>query len=162
MNLFRELHQQAAYPRGHDNPAWRTVDECDDQGHGITQVGLERLPCFGTCPAYVAVIHASGLVEYEGYLHVPRLGPHRGEVNLYDFQRLAQFIAGTQFWEMEHHYDFRNAVVSDGPSSCVLVATESRRKLVSNYLDAGPPELWAIAGLIDLLLLRTEWKPAPA
>ncbi len=26
-------------------------------------------------------------------------------------------------------------------------------------LDAGPPELWAIAGLIDLLLHHTEWEP---
>lgn len=75
-----------------------------------------------------------------------------------EFRRLAQFIAGTRFWDMEAHYDFRDAVVSDAPGSCVLVATASRRKLVGNYADAGPPELWAIAGLIDLLLHGVEWE----
>jgi hypothetical protein len=109
----------------------------------------------------VAVLHASGLVEYTGHMHVARLGDHRGRVNLYDFQRLAQFIAGTRFWELESHYDFRDSVVSDGPGACVMVATHARRKLVGNYMDSGPPELWAIAGLIDLLLHGVEWEPGP-
>jgi hypothetical protein len=158
VNLFAELHRVAECPRGHDLPAWRTIDEFDDQGHGITLVGLERSPCFGECPVYTALIHADGLVEYQGRLYVERLGDHRGKVGQYEFQRLAQFIAGTRFWQMESYYDFRNAVVSDCAAACVLVATPARRKLVSNYADAGPPELWAIAGLIDLLLHRVEWE----
>jgi hypothetical protein len=134
------------------------MDEFEDAGHGITQVGVARSPCFGVCPVYDAVLHSTGLVEYSGRMYVPRVGNHRGQVNLYEFQRLAQFIAATRFWEMESHYDFRDTVVSDAPSSCVLVATASRRKLVGNYMDAGPPELWAIAGLIDLLLHGVEWE----
>jgi hypothetical protein len=134
------------------------MDEFEDAGHGITQVGVARSPCFGECPVYDAVIHAGVVVEYTGRMHVPRLGDHRGRVGQYEFRRLAQFIAGTRFWDMEAHYDFRNAVVSDAPGSCVLVATASRRKLVGNYADAGPPELWAIAGLIDLLLHGVEWE----
>lgn len=135
------------------------MDEYEDTSHGITQVGVARSPCFGECPVYDAVIHATGLVQYTGRLQVPRVGDYRGRVGVYEFQRLAQFIAGTRFWEMESHYDFRNAVVSDAPGSCVLVATTTRRKLVGNYADAGPPELWAIAGLIDLLLHGVEWEP---
>ena len=46
----------------------------------------------------------------------------------------------------------------DAPASCVLAATATRRKLVGNYADAGPPELWAIAGLVDLLLHGAEWE----
>ncbi|SRR5579884_3752756 len=157
-DLFAELHQRAPYPRGREHPAWRTMDEYDDNSHGITQVGVARSPCFGECPVYDAVLHAGGLVEYTGRMYVERVGDHRGRVNRYEFQRLAQFIAGTRFWEMEGHYDFRDAVVSDAPGSCVLVATASRRKLVGNYADAGPPELWAIAGLIDLLLHGVEWE----
>jgi hypothetical protein len=99
------------------------------------------------------------LVEYTGHLYVPRIGDHRGHVDLYEFQRLAQFIATTRFWEMESYYDFRDSVVTDAPAACVMVATESRRKLVSNHMDVGPPELWAIAGLIDLLLLHVKWAP---
>jgi hypothetical protein len=158
MDLFDELHRQVRYPRGEDHPAWRTPDEVDDQSHGITLVGLERLPCFGACPVYTILLHASGLVEYQGLMHVERLGAHRGQGNQYEFQRLAQFIAGTRFWEMESYYDFRDAVVTDSPAACVLVATATRRKLVSNYADSGPPELWAIAGLIDRLVHWVEWE----
>lgn len=157
-DLYEELHAGAVYPRGHDHPAWREMDEFEDTTHGITQVGIARSPCFSECPVYDAVIHASGLVEYTGRMYVPRMGDHRGQAELYDFQRLAQFISGTTFWSMESYYDFRNAVVSDAPGSCVLVATADRRKIVGNYMDAGPPELWAIAGLIDLMLHRVKWE----
>lgn len=162
VDLFAELRRGAAYPRGHDHPAWRTLDEFEDAGHGITQVGVERSPCFGECPVYAAVIHSTGLVEYTGRMYVKRIGDHRGQVGLYEFQRLAQFVAGTTFWEMESYYDFRNASVSDAPASCVLVEAHGRRKLVSSYMDAGPPELWAIAGLIDLLLHGVKWEKRPA
>jgi hypothetical protein len=159
-DLYRELHAGAVYPRGQELPAWRTMDEYEDTSHGITQVGLARSPCFGECPVYDVVIHASGRVEYTGRMHVERLGEHRGQANLYLLRRLTQFIATTRFWEMESYYDFRNAVVTDAPGSCVLVATLARRKLVGNYMDAGPPELWAIAGLVDLLLQSVEWETA--
>ncbi len=158
MHLLTELDQTSQYPRGHDCPAWRTWDETQDDGHGITQIGLERSPCFGECPVYTAVIHASGRVEYEGIMNVPRLGARVGRANLHYFRQLAWFITGTRFWDMESHYDFRDAVVSDAPGTCVLVATANRRKIVSNYADAGPPELWAIAGLIDLVLGSVEWE----
>lgn len=157
MDLLAELHREVQYPRGHEHPAWRTWDEFKDESHGIIHVGLERSPCFGECPVYTALIHSTGLVEYEGRMYVERLGNHRGKVNLYNFQRLAQFIAATRLWQMESYYDFRDAVVSDCPAACVLVATQMRRKIVSNYADSGPPELWAIAGLIDLLLDGAEW-----
>ena len=85
------------YPRGHEHPTWRTIDEYEDESHGITQVGVSRSPCFGECPVYDAVIHASGLVEYTGHIHVKRIGDHRGRISLYKFQRLAQFIAGMRF-----------------------------------------------------------------
>jgi hypothetical protein len=162
VELYAELHKAATYPSDRTHPAWRTWDEYEDASHSIIQIGIERLPCFGECPAYAAVLHATGLVEYTGHVHVGRLGDHCGRVNLYEFHRLAQFIAATRFWEMGSHYDFRDSVVSDGPAACVLVATRARRKLVGNYMDAGPPELWAIAGLIDLLLLRVEWEPRTA
>ncbi len=161
MGLFAELASASQYPRGHDCPAWRTWDEVFCDAHGITQIGLERSPCFGECPVYTAVINASGRVEYHGRMYVPRLGTYTGKISLYEFRCLAQFVSVTRFWEMESYYDFRNSVVTDCAAACVLVATESHRKLVSNYGDSGPPELWAIAGLIDLVLASVEWEQDP-
>ena len=158
MDLLVELGRVSEYPSGYNGPAWRTWDEVFDEGHGLTQIGLQRTACFGECPVYTVIVHASGRVDYHGRMYVPRLGTHTGMVSLPDFQNLAQFIAGTRFWEMESYYDFRDCVVSDCGGACVLVATENRRRLVSNYGNSGPPELWAIAGLIDLLVASVAWE----
>lgn len=158
MELLAELARISQYPHGHDCPAWRTWDDVFSETHGITQIGLERSPCFGECPVYTVILHASGRVEYHGRLYVPRLGTHGGKVSLYEFRCLAQFVARTRFYDMESYYDFRDSVVSDCAGACILVATGGRRKLVSNYGDSGPPELWAIAGLIDLVVASVEWE----
>ena len=160
MGLLAQLHRDAEAPTGHDCPAWRTWDEVYDGRHGVLQVGLERTACFGECPVYTAVIHATGLVEYQGDWHVDRLGEHRGRVSLYDFRCLAQFIQGTDFREMETSYDFSDCVVSDCASAYVMVVTEGRRKVVSNHGNAGPPAPWAIAELIDSVMRGVTWEGA--
>lgn len=157
-DLWAEFRKQSQCQQEPDHSTWRTVEEVEDSTHGIIQVGIARSACFGECPVYDAIVHASGLVEYTGLLYVSRIGDHRAWCRLYEFQRLCQFITNSGFWNMESRYDFRDAAVSDAPGSCVLVATAEQRKLVSNYSDSGPPELWAIAGLIDLLLQGVEWE----
>src|SRR4051794_11943694 len=106
MRRLFELHRETETPPARDCPAWRTWDEVYDEGHGIVLIGLERTPCFGECPAYTALIHAGGRVEYKGEMYVRRKGYHVGKARPYDFRCLAQFIAGTRFWEMESAYDF--------------------------------------------------------
>ena len=158
MRSLSELHRHTEPPTVRPCASWRTWDEVCETGHGVMQIGIERTACFGECPVYSAAIHADGRVEYRGDWYVERMGKHSGKASLYDFHRLAQFIVGTGFWEMETQYDFADSVVTDCPSTYVRVATADRSKIVSSYADSGPPELWAIAGLIDLILHRVEWQ----
>jgi hypothetical protein len=157
MHELSNLHEQEP-PTEWNSAAWRTWDEAYSEEHRIIQVGIERTICYGESSVYSAILHANGQVKYQGDMHVDLLGEHFGKLNEHDFRALAQFIAGTQFWKMESEYDFQNKIVTDFPSTYVLVATTDRRKIVKNYADSGPPELWAIAGLIDFLLQSVEWE----
>ena len=157
MGLLAQLHGETQSPTARDYPQWRTWDEVADEGHGLVQLGLERMPCFGACPVYTAVIHSAGRVEYQGDWHVKRLGNHHGKASRYDFRCLAHFIQSSSFWDLEGSYDFKDCVVTDCASTYVMVATRERKKIVSNYGNAGPPILWAIAELIDSIIRGVTW-----
>src|SRR4051812_38135246 len=66
---------------GHDKPT------------GITEIGLERGVCFGSCPAYTVIIRSDGRVRYNGLFNTPRKGKFTGKVQAYYFNELAEFIA---------------------------------------------------------------------
>ena len=52
-------------------------------------------------------------------------------------------------------------MVTDLSFTYVMAGTQNRRKLVRSYGDSGPPVIWAIATLIDLLLAKTVWEAKP-
>ena len=56
----------------------------------ITEVTLERTPCFGYCPSYKVTLKSDGTIIYEGKKFVQMMGTYKGEV--YNFERLAQLI----------------------------------------------------------------------
>jgi hypothetical protein len=49
----------------------------DDEKDPVV-IGLDRGACYGSCPAYSLVIHASGTVEYIGMSFVKQQGLRRG------------------------------------------------------------------------------------
>jgi len=42
----------------------------------ISEIALERTPCYGRCPSYTLTLRNDGLVEFTGYEHVSPLGRH--------------------------------------------------------------------------------------
>jgi hypothetical protein len=53
-------------------------------------------------------------------------------------------------------------MVTDNPTVYTTVVMDGKRKVVSNYANAGPTKLWAIEQLIDKLLLEAKWDEKPA
>ena len=56
---------------------------------GITEIGLDRGPCFGTCPVFRVVLHRAGSYRYDGVRYVEPLGVKKGTIPGYLFDRLA-------------------------------------------------------------------------
>ena len=47
--------------------------------------------------------------------------------------------------------------VTDNPAAFTTAVIGGKRKVVSNYADAGPSKLWPIEQLIDKILLEATW-----
>ena len=45
-------------------------------------VRLERIGCYGTCPAYTLTVHGDGRVEYDGKNHVKEKGAREGRIEI--------------------------------------------------------------------------------
>lgn len=124
---------------------------------GVTEIGLERGGCFGTCPQYTVRITSDGRVRYYGERYVSRLGTHTGHIPLCCFQPLAELIHDAGVAGFRDSYE--DMSVTDGETTYTLFVIDGKQKLISNYFNTGPAVLWAIEQLIDKLVQETKWDP---
>lgn len=127
----------------------------DAPRHGVTEIGLERTACHGTCPVYTVVLKSDGTFRYLGEENVLRKGKHSGRISTYQFNRLAEFVIESGYLDMQSDYDLPS--VLDFPSTFTTAVVNGKRKLVRNYGDLGPVKLWALQQSIDSLLTEAEW-----
>jgi hypothetical protein len=152
------LHQPITSPTVSEAPV-RIVDGKTDPAHGVSLIGLERTPCFGSCPVYSVTIKSDGAVNYQGEANVERKGKHTGHIDTLKFNRLAEFIREEGFMFLADNYSIP---VTDIPSTYTAVTIDGERKSIKNRGNAGPSKLWAIEQLIDKLVLETEWEEKAA
>jgi hypothetical protein len=136
----------------------RDHKEVDTETTEISEIGLERTPCYGSCPVYTVIIKADGNFRYHGEHYVERKGDHTGKVSVREFNDLAQFIIDTGYMNLDHTY-YR--AITDQATVYTTVVMNGKRQLISNYANAGPPKLWAVEQLIDKLLLESQWDHEP-
>ena len=124
----------------------------------ITEVGLERGQCFGNCPAFTIVIRSDGVVRYEGVKFVDRIGKYSGKVEVSDLLPLFEFIASSDYMDLEEKYSKpRNGSTHGAAAYFTMVGFNGGRKIVSRQADTGPINLWAIEELIAGFLAKVKW-----
>jgi hypothetical protein len=127
----------------------------------ITQIVLERTPCFGVCPVYKLTIHRSGKVQYEGKAHVWEEGSQTRRISAEDFRKLVSKIEEIDFFSLRDRYDGKNpdgsgVTVTDLPTRKTSVTRGNRTKTVENYFR-GPKGLKELEDLIDEVAKSAEW-----
>lgn len=123
----------------------------------ITEITLERTPCYGTCPVDKTVLRSDGTAEYTGTRHVTRKGSFKGKVGGVEFQKLAKLLAKKKFFDLKDRYD---APITDNPTIITTVVRGGKAKKVSNYANAAPKELEGIEKKIIEVMEKIEWKKA--
>jgi hypothetical protein len=123
--------------------------------HGVTQIGIERSACYGTCPVYTFVLNRDGTFRYKGEAFVERMGMFTGSVSVYEFNRLAQYMKDFGFMELRDGY---GAPGDDGDTVFTMVVMNGTRKVVMDHSGFGPSKLWAMEQLIDHILLYAKWN----
>jgi hypothetical protein len=122
--------------------------------HGISEIGLERTGCFGTCPAYTFVIANNGKCRYEGGKFAKLEGKKTGRVSVIEFHRLAELLLRIQYFSLQDEY---TAMITDLPSVYTTAVLNGKRKTIDDYAGLGPAELWAVEQLLDGILTRVKW-----
>jgi hypothetical protein len=123
---------------------------------GITEIALERTPCYGFCPTYTLRMAADGSVEYYGQANVPRVGHHRGKLDPQSFRELALLALDLGFFEMADDYD---CLVTDNPTVYVSVTRDGAKKTIRHYavFHTGPPRLRLFEEAVDQYAAHIEW-----
>jgi hypothetical protein len=132
--------------------------EVESTNHGITEIGIERSGCFGTCPMYIFIVKSDGTFHYKGDKYVERTGEFSGTIPIWQFHELGQFIRDSGYMGFEDQY---SRAGTDDPTVYTSVVMNGKRKVISNYANAGPTTLWAIEHLIDDLMTKAEWRQRP-
>jgi len=149
-----DRYESSVTNRYREVDASRSYEEIEANDHGISEIGIERTRCYGTCPAYSVIINQDGTFKYTGYFHVDRMGIFSGTVSKWELRNLFSFIKDVDIESMQDRYFIP---VTDSPTTYTLVTINGRTKIISNYANSGPTTLWAIEELIDKLILKANW-----
>lgn len=151
-----DLHRKWVRPQESDaSPQMARFESLQSPTHGVSEIGLERAICFGTCPAYSVTFKADVAVRYVGIENVPHKGERTGRISDWEFHRLAEFAVKSGYMNMESDYDL--PTITDLPVTYSMVVRAEKRKIIRNYGSLGPIELWAFQQAAESLLAEVEW-----
>ena len=125
----------------------------------VTEIALERTPCFGTCPVDRVVLRSDGTASYIGTRHVKLRGTYLGKVGRGDFDELARLVVDKGFFALEDRYE---APITCLPSRITTVRRGDGTKSVRDYGKAGPDRLRDVEDRIIELMGKIEWKRDPS
>ena len=154
-----DMHRKRVRPKEVDPaPLMARFERLDKPEHGVTEIGLERTACFGTCPVYTVILKSDGTVRYTGEDYVAHKGTRTGRISDWAFNQLAEYLIESGYMGMESNYE---VPVTDMATAYTTAVVKGKRKLIRNYGDVGPSKLWALQQAIDGVLTEAEWDDAP-
>jgi hypothetical protein len=123
-----------------------------DGGHAlnptdITEIGLNRGPCFGRCPIFKVTLSRSGSYLYKGEHFVEPVGERSGRFPAYLFNRLAEVCCDIGIPELEGPYP---SDIEDGAYTIITLRHAGGLKEVRD--EGGgrmPARMWAFAVVVE-------------
>ena len=155
-----ELAAQAAFGRWEDRPwgsPWQGNEQITAAADAITEIGLSRGMCYGTCPVYTVTLRRDGTARYMGEMFVSLPGAQEAPLDPGAFADLALAVTYLDYGSLDDGY---TELVTCQPTSDSWVVRGGETKGVSNYGMAGPRTLRLIEDLIDGLAASLYWKPS--
>jgi hypothetical protein len=141
------------------SPAIVSPPRAPATNHDITEIGIERTPCFGSCPVYTCIVSSDGTVRYQGKAHIEKFGDWEGKIEPEEFHALANYIARSNYICMAEEFTSGRY---DSETVYTTFVQRGRRKVIRDYGRSGPPELWALENLIDGVVAGATWRQPSA
>ncbi len=129
---------------------------------GITEIELDRGPCFGTCPVFDIKLSRHAGYQYNGQRYVEPLGVRSGRFPGYLFARLAEVCIDLRILELEDNYptDF-----DDGAFTRITIRHAGGLKIVHDEGGGlAPARFWAFRVVVEVAMreaFEIENRDAP-
>ena len=125
-------------------------------------IQLERIGCFGTCPAYSVTIHGDGQVAYSGKSHVKETGMHEGRIGMDKIKALTSEFAKNKFWGLAEDYSEATCsgrVCTDMATAITELTVKGVTHRVKHYYGCGsaPKSLFFLEAAIDESANSAQW-----
>ena len=160
LHEFQPGALQREFERTHKPPTDAEYANCEtpyENDTGVTEIAIERTPCYGFCSTYTLRLFSDGHVEYFGQASVPFVGARRGKLDEYFFTKLARTAVGIGFFELQERYA---CGVTDNPTVYVAVVRNGERKVIEHYAPEwnGPHALRLFEEAIDAVQRYIDWS----
>jgi uncharacterized protein DUF6438 len=114
---------------------------------------LERIGCFGTCPAYTLTIHGDGNVEYIGKSNVKLKGTHKSQIETSVIRNLMSEFARSKFLTLPEYSEEKctGQICTDMPTAITELQMKGVTHGVRHYYGcrAAPKALFELESAID-------------
>jgi hypothetical protein len=124
-------------------------------------IRLERVGCYGTCPAYTITIHGDGRLEYEGKGHVMEKGERQGRVEMDVIKALVMEFTNAKFWTLPAEYSDKNCsrYCTDMATAVTELSVKGASYRVRHYYGCGgaPKALFDLESTIDKSAEVERW-----
>jgi len=125
-------------------------------------IQLERIGCYGTCPAYSLTIHGDGRIEYNGKSHVKETGTRDGRIEVDKIRELASQFAKIKFWGITADYSeakCRGRMCTDMATVVTEISIKGVTHRVNHYYGCGraPKSLFDLESAIDKSANSEQW-----
>ena len=143
---------------GNEDPGLGSLSDADIK---TLTIRLERIGCYGTCPAYTITIHGDGRLEYEGKGHVMEKGERQGQIDADVVKALVTEFADAKFWTLPAEYSDKNCsrYCTDMATAVTELSVKGATHRVKHYYGCGgaPKALFDLESTIDKSAKVERW-----
>jgi Domain of unknown function (DUF6438) len=141
-----------------DDPDLSSLSDADLK---TVTVRLERIGCYGTCPAYTVTIHGDGRVEYAGKSGIKEKGTREGRIEADTIRTLAVEFAKAKFLTLPEEYSEANCrrYCTDMATAVTELSVKGATHRVKHYYGCGgaPKALFELESAIDKSANVERW-----
>ncbi|MGI9191967.1 MAG: TonB family protein [Chitinophagaceae bacterium] len=123
------------------------------QKNKVTEVYMERTPCFGRCPWYNVYITKEGYIHYEGKKDAELLGVYEGKVPKKEVLEMMKWLQKQQLPTEETSYP---VTISDVSRMHMSFKNNGKHVALKNAQE-GPAYFKELGAYMDALLQKATW-----
>lgn len=119
-------------------------------------ITLEKTPCYGFCPIYLANIYSNGNIHFLPSKNTKVKVPSKSKITKDQLDEITKKADAINFWELNDIYDNKN--VTDLPSSILSIKSKDKIKKIK-IRHGAPKPLIELLKLVENAVITAQYEP---